>query len=149
MELRAGDWVKTLKDELGKVVHISRFTVFVALNDYPKADRVEGLSASSCGHARRAVDHIIEQWIIMRKLPLIHSPLQSVEIREHGPNLRLDAAGHPPPQISSSDSCARAAESTRPIYRVPHLTEKPRHSFRFPPAVSDQNAIRTPRRTYI
>ncbi len=41
MELKAGDWVKTQSGEVGKVVHISRLTVFVALNDHPKPDRIE------------------------------------------------------------------------------------------------------------
>ena len=41
MELKPDDWVRTEKDEIGKVVHISRLTVFVALSNYPKDDRVE------------------------------------------------------------------------------------------------------------
>jgi hypothetical protein len=46
MELQPGDWVKTPKNEVGKVVHISRLTVFVALTDYPRPDRVEAFLES-------------------------------------------------------------------------------------------------------
>jgi hypothetical protein len=46
MELQAGDWVKTEKDEVGKVVHISRLTVFVALPNHPKPDRIEAFLES-------------------------------------------------------------------------------------------------------
>jgi hypothetical protein len=31
MQLRAGDWVKTESGEVGKVVHITRLTVFVQI----------------------------------------------------------------------------------------------------------------------
>jgi hypothetical protein len=41
MDLQPGDWVKTERGEVGKVVHISRLTVFVALPDPPKPDRIE------------------------------------------------------------------------------------------------------------
>jgi hypothetical protein len=40
MDLKRDDWVKTEFDEIGKVVHITGPTVFVALS-YPKVDRVE------------------------------------------------------------------------------------------------------------
>ena len=46
MKLQLGDWVKTEKDEVGKVVHISRLTVFVALPNHPKPDRVEAFLES-------------------------------------------------------------------------------------------------------
>jgi preprotein translocase subunit YajC len=46
MELKAGDWVKTKSGEVGKVVHISRLTVFVALNDFPNPDRIEAFLES-------------------------------------------------------------------------------------------------------
>ena len=46
MELKKDDWVKTKNDEVGKVVHISRLTVFVALNNHPKADRIEAFLES-------------------------------------------------------------------------------------------------------
>ena len=46
MKLQPGDWVKTAKDEVGKVVHISRLTVFVALSNHPKPDRVEAFLES-------------------------------------------------------------------------------------------------------
>jgi hypothetical protein len=41
MELKRDDWVKTESGEYGKVVHISRLTVFVAISDPSKPDRVE------------------------------------------------------------------------------------------------------------
>jgi hypothetical protein len=41
MELKVGEWVKTESGEVGKVVHASRLTVFVAIPDPPKVDRVE------------------------------------------------------------------------------------------------------------
>ena len=46
MKLQRGDWVRTQSDEIGKVVHISRLKVFVALPNYPKEDRVEALLES-------------------------------------------------------------------------------------------------------
>jgi hypothetical protein len=46
MELQRDDWVKTQTDEVGKVVHISRLTVFVALTEYPKPDRIEAFLES-------------------------------------------------------------------------------------------------------
>jgi hypothetical protein len=46
MELKRDDWVKTESDEVGRVVHISRLTVFVALTDYPRPDRVEAYRES-------------------------------------------------------------------------------------------------------
>ena len=41
MELKRDDWVKTEKGEVGKVVHISRLTVFVAITVSCKEDRME------------------------------------------------------------------------------------------------------------
>ena len=41
MELQAGEWVKTESGEVGKVVHISRLTVFVAHLVPCKEDRIE------------------------------------------------------------------------------------------------------------
>ena len=41
MQLQSGDWVKTESDKVGKVVHISRLTVFVALPVAGKVDRIE------------------------------------------------------------------------------------------------------------
>ena len=46
MKLQQGDWVRTQSDEIGKVVHISRLKVFVALPNYPKEDRVEAFLES-------------------------------------------------------------------------------------------------------
>ena len=41
MELKRDDWVKTESGETGKVVHISRLTVFVAIMVACKEDRME------------------------------------------------------------------------------------------------------------
>jgi hypothetical protein len=41
MELKRDDWVKTESCEYGKVVHISRLTVFVAVMVPGKEDRME------------------------------------------------------------------------------------------------------------
>ena len=41
MELQVGEWVKTESGEVGKVVHISRLTVFVAHLVPCKEDRIE------------------------------------------------------------------------------------------------------------
>ena len=46
MELQVGEWVKTESGEVGKVVHTSRLTVFVAIPDPPKTDRVEAFLES-------------------------------------------------------------------------------------------------------
>ena len=46
MELLVGEWVKTESGEVGKVVHTSRLTVFVAIPDLPKPDRVEAFLES-------------------------------------------------------------------------------------------------------
>jgi hypothetical protein len=40
MELKRDDWVKTESGEVGKVVHISRLTVFVAIEAPPKPDHI-------------------------------------------------------------------------------------------------------------
>ena len=41
MELKRDDWVKTESGEVGKIVHISRLTIFVAHLVPCKADRVD------------------------------------------------------------------------------------------------------------
>ncbi len=41
MELKRDDWVKTESGEVGKVVHITRLTVFVAIMVPCKEDRIE------------------------------------------------------------------------------------------------------------
>jgi hypothetical protein len=46
MKLQCGDWVKTESGEVGKVVHISRLTVFVELLVPSKADRVKAFLES-------------------------------------------------------------------------------------------------------
>jgi len=40
MTLQAGDWVRKDSGEVGKVVHISRLTVFVAISVPGKPDRI-------------------------------------------------------------------------------------------------------------
>ena len=46
MELKRDDWVKTESGETGKVVHISRLTVFVAIMVPCKEDRMEAFLES-------------------------------------------------------------------------------------------------------
>lgn len=46
MELKRDDWVKTESGEVGKVVHVSRLTVFVAMANHPEPDRVEAFLES-------------------------------------------------------------------------------------------------------
>ena len=46
MELKRDDWVKTESGETGKVVHISRLTVFVAIMVACKQDRMEAFLES-------------------------------------------------------------------------------------------------------
>ncbi len=53
MDLNRDDWVKNEKGELGRVVHISRLTVFIVLSDYPKPDRVEGFLESQLTKVER------------------------------------------------------------------------------------------------
>jgi preprotein translocase subunit YajC len=46
MELQRGDWVKTESGEVGKVIHITRLTVFVAFAVPGKDDRVDAFLES-------------------------------------------------------------------------------------------------------
>jgi hypothetical protein len=46
MDLQPGDWVRTESGEVGKVVHISRLTVFVAVPQPGQADRMLALRES-------------------------------------------------------------------------------------------------------
>jgi len=46
MELKRDDWVKTESGETGKVVHISRLTLFVAIMVPCKEDRMEAFLES-------------------------------------------------------------------------------------------------------
>jgi hypothetical protein len=46
MELKSGDWVITEAGEAGKVVYLSRLTVFVAISLPPQEQRVEAFLAS-------------------------------------------------------------------------------------------------------
>jgi hypothetical protein len=46
MDLQPGDWVKTESGEVGKVVQISRLTVFVAVPQPGQADRMLALLES-------------------------------------------------------------------------------------------------------
>jgi hypothetical protein len=45
--------VKTERGEVGKIVHISRLTVFAALPDAPKPDRVEAFLESQLTKTER------------------------------------------------------------------------------------------------
>ena len=47
MELQAGEWVRTESGEVGKVVHTSRLTVFVAIPNPRKPDCVEAMRDES------------------------------------------------------------------------------------------------------
>ncbi len=53
MTLQAGDWVKTEKGEVGKVVHISRLTIFVALTVDENNDRIEAYLESQLTKVER------------------------------------------------------------------------------------------------
>ena len=53
MEFQAGEWVKTESGEVGKVVHTSRLTVFVAIPQPPKPDRVDAFLASQLTRAEQ------------------------------------------------------------------------------------------------
>ena len=46
MELKRDDWVKTESGETGKVVHISRLTIFVAITVPGKEDRIQAFLES-------------------------------------------------------------------------------------------------------
>jgi hypothetical protein len=46
VELQQGHFVRTESGEVGKVVHISRMTVFVLLSDSGKTDRIEAFLES-------------------------------------------------------------------------------------------------------
>jgi hypothetical protein len=53
MELKRDDWVKTESGEIGKVVHISRLTVFVAFPVTGKVDRIEAYLESQLTRSER------------------------------------------------------------------------------------------------
>ena len=55
MELKRDDWVKTESGETGKVVHISRLTVFVAIMVPCKEDRIEAYLVSQLTKIQRPV----------------------------------------------------------------------------------------------
>ena len=46
MKLQPGDWVKSASGEIGKVVHISRLTVFVAIAVPGQPDNVAAILES-------------------------------------------------------------------------------------------------------
>jgi hypothetical protein len=56
MELQRDDWVKTESGETGKIVHISRLTIFVALPTPPKRDRIEAYLESQLTKVDRPTD---------------------------------------------------------------------------------------------
>jgi len=53
MELKRDDWVKTQLGEVGKVVHISRLTVFVVIAAPNKPERIEALLESQLTKVER------------------------------------------------------------------------------------------------
>ena len=53
MELKQNDWVKTPSGDIGKVVHISRLTVFVAFPVPDKADLVQAYLESQLTKVNR------------------------------------------------------------------------------------------------
>jgi len=53
MTLQTGNWVKTQNGEVGKIVHVSGLTVFAALPDVPKSDRVEAFLESQLTKTKR------------------------------------------------------------------------------------------------
>jgi hypothetical protein len=60
MDLKRDDWVKTGTDEVGKVVHISKLTVFVALSDFPQPDRIEAFLESQLTKVARQGRPVVE-----------------------------------------------------------------------------------------
>jgi hypothetical protein len=53
MTLQTGNRVKIQNGEVGKIVHISRLTIFLALPDGPKPDRVEAFLESQLTKTER------------------------------------------------------------------------------------------------
>jgi hypothetical protein len=53
MELKRDDWVKTPTGEYGKVVHISRLTVFVVIAAPNKPDHIKALLESQLTKVER------------------------------------------------------------------------------------------------
>lgn len=53
MELQAGDYVKTQSGDIGKVVHISRLTIFVAFPVPGKEDLVQAYLESQLTKVER------------------------------------------------------------------------------------------------
>jgi hypothetical protein len=53
MDLQQGDWVRTKKGEVDKVVHISRLTFFVALPVDGIEDRIDAFLESDLERVKR------------------------------------------------------------------------------------------------
>jgi len=47
MELQEGDWVRTEKREIGKIIHICRLTAFVDLNGQKNSQELKGYLLST------------------------------------------------------------------------------------------------------
>ena len=55
MKLQRDDWVKTVEGKVGKVVHISKITVFVAFSVPGDEDRVDAFLESQLTKIERPV----------------------------------------------------------------------------------------------
>ena len=53
MELQSGDWVRTESGAIGKLIHISRLTVFVAFAVPGKVDRIDAFLESQLTKTER------------------------------------------------------------------------------------------------
>lgn len=53
MELQSGDWVRAESGAIGKVIHISRLTVFVAVTVPGKVDRIDAFLESQLTKTER------------------------------------------------------------------------------------------------
>jgi hypothetical protein len=53
MALQRGEWVRTESAEVGKIIHISRLTVFVAIQVSGKESRIEAFLASQLTKVER------------------------------------------------------------------------------------------------
>jgi hypothetical protein len=62
MALQPGDWVRTKSGEVGKVVHSSRLTVFVAFAQPGKVDHIEAHLESQLTKIDRRADKSGEEF---------------------------------------------------------------------------------------
>ena len=56
MDLQRDEWVRTESGEVGKIVHISRMTVFVAIQVRGKEDRIEAFLESQLTKIERPAE---------------------------------------------------------------------------------------------